>query len=134
MPRTSLLLDACIAINLAATNRLHHVAQELGFTFTIVQQAAAEVGYLRDLADGQTVTTRIDLTRYDGDSPWDRFERGAANASNPNAAGYAVFTARCGVCHTPPLYTDESYHELVAATGDGHGDRSNLLTCLAIGE
>jgi cytochrome c peroxidase len=58
------------------------------------------------------------LTRYDGDSPWDRFERGVANASDPNAAGYAVFTARCGVCHTPPLYTDESYHALGASPGD----------------
>jgi cytochrome c peroxidase len=58
------------------------------------------------------------LTRYDGDSPWDRFERGAANASDPNAAGYAVFTARCGICHTPPLYTDESYHAIVPANGD----------------
>ncbi len=58
------------------------------------------------------------LTRYDGDSPWDRFERGAANASDPNAAGYAVFTARCGVCHTPPLYADERYHAIVPAHGD----------------
>jgi cytochrome c peroxidase len=58
------------------------------------------------------------LTRYDGDSPWDRFERGAANAADPNAAGYAVFTARCGVCHTPPLYADESYHAIVPANGD----------------
>ena len=68
MPRTSLLLDACIAINLAATNRLHHVAEALGFTFTLVQQAAAEVGYLRDTADGEIVTTPIDLARYDGDA------------------------------------------------------------------
>lgn len=68
MPRTSLLLDACIVINLAATNRIHHVAQALGYTFTLVQQATAEVGYLRDMADGDVVLTPIDLTRYDGES------------------------------------------------------------------
>jgi predicted nucleic acid-binding protein len=68
MPRTPLLLDACIAINVAATNRLHHVAEALGLTFTLVQQAAAEVGYLRDTADGEIVLTQIDLTRYDDDA------------------------------------------------------------------
>src|ERR1700727_2460927 len=68
MPRTPLLLDACIAINVAATNRLHHVAEALGLTFTLVQQAAAEVGYLRDTADGKIVLTQIDLARYDGDA------------------------------------------------------------------
>jgi hypothetical protein len=68
VPRTSLLLDACIAINLAATNRLHHVAEALGLTFTLVQQAAAEVGYLRDNTDGEIISTQIDLTRYDGDA------------------------------------------------------------------
>jgi predicted nucleic acid-binding protein len=68
MPRTSLLLDACIVINLAATNRIHHVAEALGHTFTLVQQAAAEVGYLRDTADGDVILTPIDLTRYDSES------------------------------------------------------------------
>jgi cytochrome c peroxidase len=63
------------------------------------------------------------LTRYEGDSPWDRFERAERGDvhrydSDPNAAGYAVFTSRCGVCHTPPLYTDEGYHAIVAAGGD----------------
>lgn len=67
MPRTPLLLDACIVINLAATNRLHHVAQELRYTFTLVQQAAAEVGYLRDPVDGDVVPTPIDLTGYDSE-------------------------------------------------------------------
>jgi predicted nucleic acid-binding protein len=66
--RTSLLLDACIAINVAATDRLHHVAQELGYTFVLVQQAAAEVGYLRESAGGEVVSTPIDLNRYDSES------------------------------------------------------------------
>jgi predicted nucleic acid-binding protein len=68
VPRTSLLLDACIVINLAATNRIHHIAEALGFTFTLVQQAAAEVGYLRDPVGGDVVLTPIDLTRYDRES------------------------------------------------------------------
>ena len=67
MPRPPLLLDACIVINLAATNRLHHVAQALGYTFTLVQQTAAEVGYLRDTAAGDVILTPIDLTRYDSE-------------------------------------------------------------------
>jgi predicted nucleic acid-binding protein len=68
MPRAPLLLDACIVINLAATNRIHHAAEALGFTFTLVQQAASEVGYLRDTADGEVVLTPIDLNHYDSES------------------------------------------------------------------
>jgi hypothetical protein len=52
----------------AATDRLHHVAQELGYTFVLVQQAAAEVGYLRESAGGEVVSTPIDLNRYDSES------------------------------------------------------------------
>lgn len=56
------------------------------------------------------------LTRYEGDSPWDREERTAlAKSGDSNApviAGYQLFMgkARCGVCHAPPLYTDGGYH------------------------
>jgi predicted nucleic acid-binding protein len=67
VPRASLLLDACIVINLAATNRIHHVAEALSFTFTLVQQAAAEVGYLRETADGEFARTQIDLNHYDSE-------------------------------------------------------------------
>jgi predicted nucleic acid-binding protein len=67
VPRTPLLLDACVAINLAATNHLHQVAQTLGFTFTLARQAAAEVGHLRDAADGDVILTPIDLGRYDSE-------------------------------------------------------------------
>ena len=67
MPRTPLLLDACIVINLAATDRIHNIAEALGYTFTLVQQAAAEVGYLRDTSGGNLVPTPIDLSRYDNE-------------------------------------------------------------------
>lgn len=65
LPRTPLLLDACIAINLAATDRVQQIAQATDVTFILARQAASEVGYLRDLADGEIVLTPIDLSAYD---------------------------------------------------------------------
>lgn len=65
LPRNPLLLDACVAINLAATDRLQQIAQAIGVTFTLVRQAAAEVGHLRDLADGEITLTPIGLGHYD---------------------------------------------------------------------
>lgn len=59
------------------------------------------------------------LTRYEGDSPWDREERTAlaksGNTSDPVVAGYQLFMgkAKCGTCHPPPLYTDGDYHVVV---------------------
>jgi cytochrome c peroxidase len=57
------------------------------------------------------------LTRYDGDSPWDRLEPSArtpkpTGTADPVIAGYLVFTGKgqCALCHTPPLYTDFEYH------------------------
>jgi len=66
LPRSPLLLDACVAINLAATDHLPHIAQTAEVTFTLARQAAAEVGYLRDLTDGEVTLTPIDLGFYDG--------------------------------------------------------------------
>jgi len=66
LPRNPLLLDACVAINLAATDHLAHIAQTAEVTFTLARQAAAEVGYLRDLTDGEVTLTPIDLGLYDG--------------------------------------------------------------------
>lgn len=53
------------------------------------------------------------LTRYAGDSPWDRAERDQT-ATAEEKAGYAVFSgkAQCSVCHTPPLYSDDGFHAL----------------------
>ncbi|HEY1811324.1 MAG TPA: cytochrome c peroxidase [Kofleriaceae bacterium] len=75
------------------------------------------------------------LTRYAGDSPWDRMERGGATGmdvdaakqgkpTDPIIAGYVLFTgkAQCAVCHTPPLYTDLRYHRILPpTTDDGRG-------------
>lgn len=78
---------------------------------------------------GETATAALlayALTRFDGDAPWDRHERGVANAVGPDAiAGYALFTGRalCASCHPPPLYTDHAFHRLglVASPDDGRG-------------
>ena len=62
MMRRILLLDACVAINLAATADLERIADALQLTFAMVSQAAAEVGHLRDIVDGRVVLTPIDLS------------------------------------------------------------------------
>ncbi|MGH3276565.1 MAG: hypothetical protein ACRDNZ_19835 [Streptosporangiaceae bacterium] len=68
MPRPVVLLDACVAINLCATDRLGHLAEVLEVRFALTQQAAAEVGHLRDLISGELVATPISLSRYVSDS------------------------------------------------------------------
>jgi cytochrome c peroxidase len=59
------------------------------------------------------------LTRYEGDSAWDRMERTALTkagtaAADPIVAGYQLFMgkAQCGMCHVPPLYTDHGFHRV----------------------
>lgn len=64
VPRRRLLLDACVAINLAAAARLDQMADSLQVTFMIVDQAALEAGYLRDTVDGATVLTPINLDQF----------------------------------------------------------------------
>ena len=64
LQRTPLLLDACVAINLAATDRVEQIAQTTDVTFILARQAAQEVGHLRDTADGEMILTPIDLSRY----------------------------------------------------------------------
>lgn len=68
MPRTPLLLDACVAINLAATGRLQHIAQTIGVTLTFARQAAAEAGHLRDTTDKGVTLVPIDLSQYDAET------------------------------------------------------------------
>ncbi len=59
------------------------------------------------------------MTRYEGDSPWDRIERTALTragsaSSDPVVAGYQLFSGKalCGQCHSPPLYTDGGFHDV----------------------
>jgi predicted nucleic acid-binding protein len=60
----SVLLDACVAINLVATEDLAAIGRSLDTGFLMVDQVAAEIGYLRDEIDGQIVQTPIDLRPY----------------------------------------------------------------------
>ena len=64
MPRRQILLDACAAINLAATDSLKGIADTLHMTFGIVRQAEAETGHLRDIIDGELVHTPINLRQF----------------------------------------------------------------------
>jgi hypothetical protein len=64
VPRTSLLLGACIAINLAATDDFRRIAETANVTFVLTQQAVGEVGYLRDLRNGKVVATHINLSQH----------------------------------------------------------------------
>jgi predicted nucleic acid-binding protein len=63
MRRRQILLDACVAINLAATDSLDGIANSLHLTILITRQAAAETGHLRDVIDGELVLTPIDLSQ-----------------------------------------------------------------------
>jgi cytochrome c peroxidase len=52
------------------------------------------------------------------DSPWDKFEKGDKEAVSLDVrGGFEVFrTAECGLCHTPPLYTDKGFHNIGIGT------------------
>lgn len=54
-------------------------------------------------------------TIYSGASPWDRHEAGEPDAVSEDAiAGFDIFNrqAQCALCHPPPLYTDNAYHDI----------------------
>jgi cytochrome c peroxidase len=72
----------------------------------------------------------LTLTRYEGDSAWDKRERNPSPGAAPDSVtlGYRLFIgkAQCAVCHTPPLYTDLAYHRVATNVfsdpGRGHVD------------
>lgn len=68
MERPALLLDACVAINLVATDRLNDIAALLETTFILARRAADEVGQLREEIGDELVVTPIDLDKYPGDT------------------------------------------------------------------
>ena len=44
-------------------------------------------------------------------TPWDAYQAGDTLAlQGPALAGWKVFQQRCQSCHTPPLFTDNGYH------------------------
>jgi predicted nucleic acid-binding protein len=64
MPIPPLLLDACVAINLIAAGPIEQVALDVGRSFLITGQAAAEVGHLRDTVEGDVVVVPVDLNDH----------------------------------------------------------------------
>jgi predicted nucleic acid-binding protein len=62
----SVLLDACVAINLVVTDDLVVMSRVLKMSFLMASQAATEIGYLCDEVGGDIVRTPIDLAQY----PW----------------------------------------------------------------
>ncbi len=63
-----------------------------------------------------------------GDSPWDRYEHGDRSAVGPDVvAGARLFSgkAQCGVCHPPPIYTDQQYYAV--GVGDPARDPGRMI-------
>lgn len=60
-----------------------------------------------------------------GDGPYDRFLRGDPEAmSKEERAGQWVFESKgaCWRCHTPPLFTDEDFHNTGVSVRDGKAE------------
>jgi len=60
-------------------------------------------------------------TIVSGDTPFDRWVRGDANALSPNAKrGFAIFTgkANCAACHTGWNFSDDQFHDIGLPTAD----------------
>jgi cytochrome c peroxidase len=60
-----------------------------------------------------------------GDGPYDRFVRGQVDALTPaQRSGQWVFESkgRCWQCHTPPLFTDEQFHNTGVGAVDGQAE------------
>lgn len=64
MSNPSILLDACVTINLAAAARLDEIAHRVSCTFLVTRQAANEVGHLRDTRDGELVLIPVNLNDH----------------------------------------------------------------------
>ena len=64
-------------------------------------------------------------TLRSGNAPWDAYEDGEQDAVSQDAiAGAGVFANRagCGLCHSPPLYTDHGYHNIKVPGSDPETD------------
>lgn len=72
----------------------------------------------------QSLTTYL-RTLTSGDSAWDRHENGVSGAvSNDAVAGFNLFMGkgRCAVCHTPPVYMDNGFHNIGLESGKASPD------------
>jgi predicted nucleic acid-binding protein len=81
--RQRILLDACVAINLAAADALAEIADRLCLTFVMVAQAEAEAGHLRELVDGEPVLAPLHLSK--------QTRRGVFEIIELDPADYALY-------------------------------------------
>jgi cytochrome c peroxidase len=85
-------------------------------------KAAFNKAYGTD-ASGDTIVKSLTTylrTLTSGDSPWDRFEKGDARAVSDDAkAGFNLFMdkGRCAVCHTPPTFMNNDFHNIGLEAG-----------------
>jgi cytochrome c peroxidase len=62
------------------------------------------------------------------DAPFDRWNAGDDSAmSEKQKRGYALFEgkARCGACHSGPLFSDFSFHNVSTSPPDSNGSRAD---------
>jgi cytochrome c peroxidase len=82
-------------------------------------------GYRRYFAEafGDATVTRervaraiadYERTRMSGNSAFDRWQRGQGTVSGSVRRGFGLFAGKagCAACHTPPLFTDGTFHNL----------------------
>jgi len=90
-----------------------HAGHELGLDFApggpLYAAYAAKLGGEHSWI---TALTAYVLTRYAGDSTWDRLERAPSRPKDLDD-GYKLFVGKagCAHCHAPPLYTDATVHD-----------------------
>jgi cytochrome c peroxidase len=67
----------------------------------------------------------FERTVISADSPFDRWQQGDTQAVSASArSGFALFTgeARCNLCHLPPNFTDDGFHNIGLAGNGGTED------------
>jgi len=147
-----LLLDACVAINLIATQEFDEIAVANSVTFLMVAEAAAEVSSLRSAVDGERVIVPISVEEYTRsgslvftqleDSEFPLFVQFAAQVDDGEAATMAVAATRslplasddkgcrrlCAERELPePLYTSRLVRRYVTDAGRTPKEISRLL-------
>jgi predicted nucleic acid-binding protein len=83
VPGKTVLLDACVAINVVAADSLHEIAEALNLSLAITQQAANEVGFLREVRGSEVISTAINLKQHS--------ERGAIQVIDLEIDEYALY-------------------------------------------
>jgi cytochrome c peroxidase len=72
----------------------------------------------------KSLTTYLRTLNND-DSPWDRYEKGMANAVSEDAkTGFRLFMGkgRCAGCHTPPTFMNNDFHNIGLESGKANPD------------